>query len=315
MKDRSAAIGVVGNPLCKRIAAVGDLLLFPMVITLFLATLGGVSWAQPPTQEQRSVTKNYLLSLQTPDGGFRVSAEAGPSDLGATSSALRALGYLGGEIKNKADVEKFIIKFAHESGGFCEKIGEKPDVRNTWFGTNALVNLRGSAPENAKKVLDFVTENAKSLYPDIYFAAATLEDLRMQTPEASKWIAAFEANRKQDGSYGEGAADTAHAVVVLFRLGGTLKDPASAAKVMKASQTPSGGFEGKGGAVNMPNTYTVMRALMMLKEKSDIEALYRYLASCRNPDGGYGVAPAKPSNITFTYFASAVLHWADQMKK
>jgi hypothetical protein len=274
-----------------------------------------VSWAQPPTPEQRSAAKKYVLSLQNPDGGFRVSAEAGPSDLGATSSALRALGYLGGEIKNKADVEKFINKFAHESGGFCEKIGEKPDVRTTWFGTNALVNLRGSAPENAKKIRNFVTDNAKSLYPDIYFAAATLEDLRMQTPDASKWITAFEANRKQDGIYGEGAVDTAHAVVVLIRLGGTLKDPASAAKVMKASQAPSGGFEGKGGAVNMPNTYTVMRALMMLKEKPDIEALYRYLASCRNPDGGYGVSPGKPSNITFTYFASAVLHWADQMKK
>jgi hypothetical protein len=34
-----------------------------------------------------------------------------------------------------------------------------------------------------------------------------------------------------------------------------------------------------------------------------------FVAKCRNADGGYGVAPGQPSNISGTYFAAIILHW------
>ena len=288
------------------------------ILSYVLIVFAGLSlacavWAQPLNSEQRKTTIDYINSLENPDGGFRPSAKEGPSGLGASSSAIRALKHLGTTVKHKDQVEKVILQFAQESGAFAEQPG-KPEIRATWFGVNALVNI-GSAPKNADGVRDYVTRNAKSLYPDIYFAAAALEDIKMKSPKASEWIAAFEATRNPDGSYGKGAADTAHAVVVILRLGGTVRDPGAVGKVLKAAQNPNGGFAGEGDAVNLPGTYTVMRALRMLKEKPDLASLYRYVASQRNPDGGYGVAPGKPSNMTFTYFASAILDWADKMAK
>jgi hypothetical protein len=179
---------------------------------------------------------------------------------------------------------------------------------------NALVNL-GLTPKKTDKIRDYLTKNAKSLYPDVYFSAAAFADMKIAAPKAAEWIAGFEAMRNPDGSYGKSSGDTAHAVVVILRLGGTVKDPAAVAKSLEAAQSGSGGFAGKGGAVNLPSTYTAMRGVFMLKGKPDLAAVRRYVASCRNSDGGYGVAPGKPSNMTFTYFASSILRWADELEK
>ena len=54
----------------------------------------------------------------------------------------------------------------------------------------------------------------------------------------------------------------------------------------------------------------IMITFMMLKEKpKDVAKLKEFIAKCRNKDGGYGVAPGQPSNISGTYFASIVLYW------
>ncbi len=286
------------------------------ILSMAILMFAWPSWAGPMSPEERKATLTFLGSLQNADGGFRSSPKSGPSELGATSNAIRAIQYLGGEVNNKGAVEKFIQQFAHESGGYAEKVGGAPDIRSTWSAASALGVIRGSAPENGKKIVEFFSNNAKSLYPDIYFAAGALDYMKMTSPKAAEWVNAFEATRQPDGSYGEGVDDTAHAVVTVSRLGGTLKDRAAAGKVLKAAQRQGDGFAAaKGKAADFAATYTVMRALGILKDKPDLEAIYRFVASRRNADGGYALDAGKPSQITPTYRASAVLYFAGQAEK
>ena len=284
--------------------------LFCLVAILFIATIAS---AELLSREQRDATFKYINSLQNADGGFRPTAAPGPSLVSATSSAMRAFKNLGRPITDKA--EKFVLQCLHESGGFSDTPGGTPDIRTTWMGVSAIVNMKGTPPQNVEKIRDFVTNNAKIIYPDIYFAAATMEDAKMKTPKALEWIAAVEATRNPDGTYGKNANEIAHAVVIILVLGGTVKDPAPAVKGMKGAQRPDGSFSGTGEASDVPSTYTVMRALWMLKEKPDLARLVEYIGRCRNADGGYGASPGKLSNMTFTYMASSVLCWANELAK
>jgi prenyltransferase beta subunit len=283
---------------------------FGMVAIVCIAS---IALAEPLGREQREATFQYINGLQNPDGAYRAAAAPGPSLLSATSSAFRAFKNLGGPMNDKP--EKFLLQCYHESGGFSDTPGGAPEIRFTWMGVNAFVNMKGAPPQNLEKIRDFVTANAKSIYPDIYFAAATMEDAKMKAPKASEWIAAIEATRNPDGTYGKNADEIAHAVVIILRLGGTLKDPGPMLKTLKAAQRPDGSFSGTGEGSDMPATYTVMRALWMLKEKPDMAGVLKYVASCRNADGGYGVSPGKPSAVTPTYMASSVLRWADDLAK
>ena len=137
----------------------------------------------------------------------------------------------------------------------------------------------------------------------------------MKAPKALEWIAAVEATRNPDGTYGRNASDTAHAVVIILRLGGTVMDKAPIAKALKAAQSPDGSFSAREGVSDLPGTYTIMRALWMLKEKPNLAGVVEYIRRCRNAEGGYGASPGKPSNMAFTYMASSVLHWADELAK
>ena len=50
----------------------------------------------------------------------------------------------------------------------------------------------------------------------------------------------------------------------------------------------------------------------MLKAKpAKADDLRRFIAKCRNNDGGYGVTPGAASSAGGTYYASIILHWLD----
>ena len=72
-----------------------------------MTVLGLVVWlapalAQAPTAEQKKATVAYVQSLQKENGGFAADRRPdSPATLPATSSALRALKYFGGELKNR----------------------------------------------------------------------------------------------------------------------------------------------------------------------------------------------------------------------
>ena len=49
-----------------------------------------------------------------------------------------------------------------------------------------------------------------------------------------------------------------------------------------------------------------------MKATPDAERVRKFIASCRNDDGGYGVTPGQPSTVSGTYYAAIILHWLDE---
>ncbi len=150
-----------------------------------------------------------------------------------------------------------------------------------------------------------------------------------------------------DGTFGEGgniARDTAGAVVTFLRFQAShhrlgsdkldelskilqkegnphnLKNPLLSEnkevilKALRAGQRPDGGWGKADAPSDLETTYRVMRAFWMLKAKPDVAACQKFIASCRNADGSYSVQPGQPANVSATYFAAIVGHWAEDLK-
>jgi len=88
-----------------------------------------------------------VQKLQTSTGGF-LSQTPAPNirlapTLKSTSSAVRALHYLGGDLPNKDACVKFVESCHNaESGGFSDMPRGKPDVFTTAVGLMAVTELK-----------------------------------------------------------------------------------------------------------------------------------------------------------------------------
>ncbi len=277
--------------------------------------------AQAPTPEQKKATVAYVQSLQKEGGGF--AADKGkdtPATLPATSSALRALKYFGGEAKNKEAAEKFIVScLDKETKGFAATPGGKPDVRTTAVGVMAYRdNITTPNPDVTAAAISYLRKNAKN-FEEIRIMAAAVERLlgasaKGRFDDQIKEIAML---RNPDGTYGKGGAvarDTGGAVAAILRLGGTVENKDAVVKALKAGQLRDGGWGKESDKADLETSYRVMRAFVMLKEKPDIAAVHKFVASCRNDDGSYSVTPGQPGNVSATYFAGIISHWLEEMK-
>jgi hypothetical protein len=97
-------------------------------------------------------------------------------------------------------------------------------------------------------------------------------------------------------------------------LGVQIKDEekAAVAAQLLAGQKSAGGW-GKSEQTpsDLDTCYRVMRALKMLGKKPDTQKLQAFIASCRNPDGGYGLTKGDSSTASATYQALIVLSWLE----
>ena len=100
----------------------------------------------------------------------------------------------------------------------------------------------------------------------------------------------------------------------MLRLGGDVEHTDAVLKEMKAGQRADGGFGKEDSpSSDLETCYRVMRSLHMLKaHAADEDRVRAILASCRNEDGGYGVAKGKPSSASGTYFAVTITRWLDE---
>jgi hypothetical protein len=165
------------------------------------------------------------------------------------------------------------------------------------------------------KAIQFLT-TAKE-FEEIRLAAAGMEAANRFVPKTvAEWMRKMAEIRNDDGSYGKQMGDvrmTGSVVALILRVKGELKEDEKKAslKVILNGQQTDGGFakaDAKGS--DLETSYRVMRAFMMLKEKpKDAAKLKEFIAKCRNKDGGYGVAPGQPSNISGTYFAGIIYDW------
>lgn len=270
------------------------------------------------TLEQKQATVAMLRGLQTSEGGFRPApgdAKALPG-LRATSAALRALKYSGGEAPDRQAAAKFVAScFDKASGGFADRPNGKPDAVLTAVGLMAVVELKMPRENYVGPALKYLTDHAKS-FEEIRLAAAGLEAVGMRPAVAGRWLAEITKGRNPDGIYGKGTGEvrmTGSVAAAVLRLGGKLEDRAKVVGVLKNGQRGDGGYgkEGVDGS-DLETCYRVVRSLVMLKEKpADVAKLKAFIARCRNADGGYGVTPGRPSTVGGTYFAATLLHWLD----
>lgn len=285
-----------------------------IVFALGLAAMPAVR-AAAPTSAEKAASVRYVNTLQNTDGGYRMGAIEAPSQLAGTNSALRAVKYFGGKPGKKKAAIRFVEScYDASTGGFANLPGGHPEVRSTAMGLMAMAELRMPIERKAEPVTAYFTKHAKGL-SDIYIAAAALDAAGLRPPNPSPWVAEFEATRNPDGSYGKSVADTAGAAITILRVGGVFKDRENAARQLKSAQKADGGWTAAGDSSNLGTTYRVMRALRMLKAVPDVEKVRAFIARCRNADGGYGAAPGQPSGVGPTYFASIVLHWAEEMAR
>jgi prenyltransferase beta subunit len=281
-------------------------------VGISLVALAGTARGQ--TTEERKATVAYLQELQTREGAFRPTAKADGPSLRATSAALRALKYFGGEAKNPAGCADFVRGcFDKASGGFADTPGGKPDAILTAIGLMALVELKLPTADYEKPAIHYLSEHARS-FEEVRMAAAGLEAVGKRSPKNKAWLEQLREMQNPDGTFGKGNGQvraTGGAVAAVVRLGGEVEKPGAVLKALNAGQRKDGGF-GKPDAdgSDLETTYRVTRTSVMLKARpARVEDCRKFVARCRNADGGYGVAPGQPSSVGGTYFAGVVLHW------
>ena len=289
---------------------------FAIILVAILA-LPSVRAGEPGMKQ----TIAYVQKLQTESGGFWPQApnsnaiKIAPT-LRATSAAMRALRYFGGEVPNKDACVKFVAS-CHDpkSGGFSDTPGGKPDVFSTAVGLMAVTELKMPTEKYADGASKYLTENAKT-FEDIRIASAGFEAIKKTPAKQEEWRNNVLKLQNKDATFGKGpgmARDTGGSVVTVLRLGGKTSD--RCVKVLKAGQRQNGGY-GKAdsdSASDLETTYRVMRCFVMLKARPDnVEGVRSFVAKCRNADGGYGVAPGQPSSVGGTYFAAIITHWLKQ---
>ncbi len=289
--------------------------LVPSVLLLCVAP----AWPQVPSPDQRQATLTYLQGLQNADGGFSAARSAdgkAVSGLRATTAGMRALKYLGGQARDPAAAARFVKRcFNVAQGGFTDRPGQsETDAATTAIGLLAVADLKLPADEYAGPALEYLGSHVHS-FEDIRIAAAAVEAIGRGPPEAAAWRKTLEAMRNPDGTFGKGngaARETGGAVAALLRLGAEVKERDAVLRTLREGQRSDGGW-GKAGVAgsDLESCYRVVRCLHMLHAQPDGARCRRFVARCRNADGGYGVAPGQPSSVAGTYFAGIILHWLD----
>jgi Prenyltransferase and squalene oxidase repeat len=264
----------------------------------------------------------YVQKLQSESGGFLAQAQKldrpifNPivPTLRATSAAIRALHYLGGDIKDKDACIKFVAScYDAESGGFGDVPKGKLGVFETAVGLMAVVELKMPLEKYGDGATKYLADHAKT-FEEIRIAAAGMEAIKQKSPKQKEWLSEVMKDALLDKKP-VNARNTASTVVTMMRLGNKSSDPAACLKSLNAGQRKTGGWgKEEDGKVafdsDLESTYRVMRCFVMLKARPDkVEDLRTFVGKCRNEDGGYGVALGQPSSVSGTYFASIITHW------
>jgi prenyltransferase beta subunit len=275
-------------------------------------------FAQSPEEKQATIV--FLKSLQQPDGGFVAApadskSDAAPkSSLRATSGAVRAIKYFGGEVPNADKALEFVKScYSQETGAFADAPKRKEDITITAVGMMAAVELQKEPCLDQS--IAYLVKNAKT-FEERRLAVAGMEAAKKFDPAIKQWFVEIEGTRNWDGTFGKGdgqARETGGVAAMILRSGGKFSDDHRKAIVaaLRAGQRSDGGF-GKvdSKASDGETTYRVMRAFYLLGEKpKDVVKLKSFLASCRNKDGGYGVAPGQASTVGGTYYVAAIGKW------
>jgi acetyl esterase/lipase len=279
--------------------------------------VAGLTAARAQTPEELTRTARYLEAFQNPDGGF-AGGVGQASSLGATSSVVRTLGFVGGAIRDVHGAIAF-VKSCHDpkTGGFAQRPGGTPDVGSTASGLMAVAALKLDVGPYAEGAIGYLSKNVSG-FENIRIAVAGLEAVKATSPDFAKWTAQVVADRNPDGTFGQGAGmprATGSATVALLRMGFALEPEKKAAVLaaLRNTQKPDGGWSRGDGPSDLETSYRIMRLFFMLKEKPDLERLRQYLSKHRASDGGYAPALGQAESPGGTYFCAIMNLWARQL--
>lgn len=286
---------------------------------LCLLVFPAVAVAQAPADTKATLA--YIASLRDPEtGAFKVEPKGKPS-LRACNGAVRAIKYLGGTLTDKGKVAAFVLGcYDPATGGFAEP-GGKPDVGATAVGVLAATEL-GVPPEKYAKALAYLKEHART-FEEVRIAAAAVEAWGVKDVpfDVTPWLQTAEKayGSPQTDLKGGGARRVGSVAAMFLRLG---RDPGGQALAdildwMRKGQRDDGGWSNVGKLTSdLDSTYRVMRAFHLMKEPpADPAKVRAFVAACRNPDGGYGVAPGQPSSMSGVYYAAVITKWLDEFNR
>jgi hypothetical protein len=259
---------------------------------------------------------NYVLSLRdAATGGYRPTA-AGKPELRSTSAAIRAIKALGGKLPDAEKTTAFVMGCLDATTGAFVEPGGKPEVSATAIGVLAAAEL-GVPKDRYRPALVYLGKHAKT-FDEVRIAAAAVE-----VWGAADGLIDLEAWDKVVDAYGQnlpgtprdgGAREVGSVAAYWLRLNRPFPAREVVPAFLQSGQLADGGWGKTADASDLEATYRVMRAMMLLKAKPDAAGLRGFVASCRNPDGGYGVAPKLPSSVSGTYYAATVLKWLEAAK-
>lgn len=292
----------------------------PLLLLLLLAPL-----AVAQTADEKAATLKFIAALRDPDtGAYAVNppkaGEKPTPSLRACNGAVKATKYLGGEVTDREKIAKFVLGCFDEKTGTFAEPGGKPDVAITSIGVITAVEL-GIPREKLKPAMTYLGVNAFS-FEEARIAAAAVEAFGVKESgiDFKAWLitAADTATRPPFDAKNGGAREVGSVIAMMARLGRPPRDQERefVLKQLHDGQRDDGGWGKKGEkASDAETTYRVMRCLMMLKEKpKDVAGLKKFLASCRRPDGGYGVDAAAPSSMSGVYYFATITNWLGGMK-
>jgi hypothetical protein len=271
-------------------------------------------------EDFRPAALRYVAALQDPaTGAFRPTASGQPG-LRATSGGVRATKYLGGTLAHKDKVAAYLLECYHpDTGGFAEP-GSQPTVPTTAVGIMAAIDLDIPRSQFAK-AMTYLQANAKS-FEEVRIGAGAVEawgvaDCPFDLDPWTEIVGQHYARLGGIPTGRDGGAREAGSIAAYYlRLGQPLPPGTAALQVMRDGQLPDGGW-GQAGATtsDAETTYRVMRAFMLMKKPpTDPAGVRKFLASCRNPDGGFGVRPGEPSSISGVYFAAIISKWLEDLQ-
>ncbi|WP_337176515.1 family 16 glycoside hydrolase [Paludisphaera sp.] len=286
----------------------------PSLVALAMIALVATTESRGQSPAELAQTAAYVASLQNPDGGF-APAPGEASTLGSTSGAVRILKYVGGSIP---DVLKCIeyVRSCRAGEGFAPKPGGEPESLATSIGLLAAGELKIADKELVDSAVAFFGEHARE-DEQVRMAIAGLEAVGGKSDDQARWLDQIRKLANPDGTYPEGPGQAFVAGTVaatVLRAGAELADRDAAVEAIKSGQRPDGGWSKVDGPSDLASSYRVLRALVLLKERPDLDALRAFIAGCRKENGLYSNTPEGEGNLGATYYAAIMTYWSRQLE-
>lgn len=278
------------------------------------------------TSFNSTAAKQFLLSLESPDGSFKFSTISNRGSLKGTFFALKGLAVLGAQPSNVTKTLQWLLNWIPSQGSFGGYPGDDATLRETFDAVYALT-LAGHDIPHRQELLDFVASyrnadggygltgsNVESTFRAVSIYALMKEPL----PNASQTIAFLQGLQQLDGGFVKRPGTTQSYVISTYRaiaalqlLNATPTNLNGAITYLKSNQNPDGGFGGfNGDTSDVSSTYRAIRALALLNATpNDSSGAIAFLQQSQNPDGGFKrsnydvLRPQNVSGAVYTYSA------------